>query len=577
MRVPFLFTIALCALTHASIGHTMQMTDLIPQEEKVLQHLSNGIKTFVQENEQPVGLGSFKVILRTPSCEEALYSYEGKMDSLDQIEQFFDYCKEKISEVNASEGSFYSNLSAFRMNSPQEVAVVAVGDFPKEEMLKLIEKHFGGIVLAQNDSLSKESYIEVGSNAAINKVAMRVSFPNLRNSIQSYNDLKECWKFLMLQELYQQRVERCSRTLDESYIHPHPRFFYPVNGYTFSSEEISENLLSYIFWQVESIRNEGFSEEEFCGAKSMLLNQLQYLASNATLPDHAFLASYYADQFLLGDRCPSYRSFLDASAQLVEEIKSHDLLPHIDSFLAEDNRSVQIVYPKLTQAQGMTKDQIEKMIERIASLSSFYRDSEITEEDEFWMLDAKNKAPSVSESLKRIEQKRTLESGPSSSQMTKNMLLESTENAPVVLISKSSGKSSGLVDPFYQLPLNDKEKRIINTIISTMAEKNIIQLALEKRTMEKKGKKVHHVHPMRFIGYILATPELKGGMRKIQKSSFKWDAFVDGFSKRMKEEHSYNNLHRHIPGFCKETGANPDEVAKFIDKRDWEGLVAALI
>ena len=66
-------------------------------------------------------------------------------------------------------------------------------------------------------------------------------------------------------------------------------------------------------------------------------------------------------------------------------------------------------------------------------------------------------------------------------------------------------------------------------------------------------------------------------MRKIHKSSFKWDAFVDGFSKRMKEEHSYNNLYRHIPGFCKEVGANPDDVAKFIDKRDWEGLVRALI
>ena len=264
---------------------------------------------------------------------------------------------------------------------------------------------------------------------------MRIAYPNLHNSLETYHDLKECWKSLMLQELYQQRMERCSRSLNESYIHPHQRFFYPVNGYSFSSEEISENLLSYIFWQVEAIRSEGFSEEEFYGAKHMLLNQLQYLASNAALPDHTFLASYYADQFLLGDRCPTYESFLGASAQLIEEIESQDLVPHIDAFLAEDNRSIQIVYPKLTEGQGLTKDQIEKMIERIASLSSFYRDSEIVEEDELWILDTKNKAPS--ESLIRINQRKATESSPSSIQV-ETALLQSAGNAPVVLVSKPS-------------------------------------------------------------------------------------------------------------------------------------------
>src|ERR1700677_1746097 len=117
MRVPFLFTIALCALTQASDGHTLQMTDLIPQEEKVLHHLSNGIKTYVQENAQPAGCGCFKVVLRTPSGEEVLYSYEGRMDALDQVEQFFDYCREKASEnADKGESNSYSAPYAFRMS-----------------------------------------------------------------------------------------------------------------------------------------------------------------------------------------------------------------------------------------------------------------------------------------------------------------------------------------------------------------------------------------------------------------------------------------------------------------------------
>jgi hypothetical protein len=573
MRVPFLFAIAFCAITY---GHAVQMTDLIPQEEKVLvQSLPNGVKTYIQENDQPAGLGSFKVVLRTVLCDEVLFAYDGKMDSPEQIEHFFEYCKERAEKEVLEEGkiNFHAHLSVFRTGIPQQMAVIAVGDFSKEEMQRLIEKHFGTIALTQSD---EPSHIQVGCNAALNKVAMRVSFPNLHSSIQSYHDLKECWKLLMLQELYQQRLERCSRKLQEAYIHPHPRFFYPVNGYTFSSEEVSENLLSYLFWQVESIRNEGFSEEEFYWSKRMLLNQLHYLASSAALPDHAFLTSYYADQFLLGDRCPSHEPFLAASIQLVEEIKSDDLLPHIDSFLAEKNRSVRVVYPKLTLAQGLTKEQIEKMITRIGSLASFYHGSEISE-DEFWTLDAKNQASSAPKATKTLKPRKGSErSSPSFLVAKEDEPAQPSRfagNAPVVQIAYTPGPT----EHFYQLPLNDKEKRIINTIISTMAEKNIIQLALEKRTMEKKGKKVHHVHPMRFIGHIFSTPELKKGMGKIVKSSFKWDAFVDGFSKRMKEEHSYNNLHRHIPGFCQEVGANPDEVAKFIDKRDWEGLVKSLI
>jgi len=130
---------------------------------------------------------------------------------------------------------------------------------------------------------------------------------------------------------------------------------------------------------------------------------------------------------------------------------------------------------------------------------------------------------------------------------------------------------------FYALPISEKEKKIVQSIFTTMAEKNIIQLALEKRAMEKKGKKITHIHPMRFIAYLFANPELKSCMKKISKSSFKWDAFVDGFSKRMKEENGKDNLIKHVPGFCKEVGADPATITRFIEKRDWEGLAKSLL
>jgi hypothetical protein len=137
--------------------------------------------------------------------------------------------------------------------------------------------------------------------------------------------------------------------------------------------------------------------------------------------------------------------------------------------------------------------------------------------------------------------------------------------------------SSNPTEPFYQLPLTDKEKRFIKIIVMTMAEKNIFQLALERRTLEKKGRKVHHVHPLRFVGFILSDPDLKEGLRTIKKSVFKWDAFVDGFGKRMKEEYGNGNLYQHVPGFAQLVGGNTESICQFLDKKDWEGLLKSML
>lgn len=143
-------------------------------------------------------------------------------------------------------------------------------------------------------------------------------------------------------------------------------------------------------------------------------------------------------------------------------------------------------------------------------------------------------------------------------------------SAPIFLVSSVSNS-------FLELPLADWEKKLIYTIFTTMADKNVIQLAWEKKSLEKKGKKINPVHPMRLLGYVFSDPDLKKAMRAIKKSHFKWNGFIDGFSRRMKEEAGRNNLVRHIPGFCEQVGANPDEVRHYIDKHDWEGLARHLL
>jgi hypothetical protein len=517
--VSFLFAMGLCALSLAL--NAQILTDVLPTEEKVqIVHLSNGVKTYVQEHSAPARFGSVRVIFRNPSSKEELYQFDGTLESL---ESFLHECKGKVS-------------------CPQEIAVVAVGDFSAEEMQLLIDKHFGSLNL---QSLAAKESIRIVTDPNMPNVVLTLSYPIASQSIRTYADLKEAWKELFLQDLFQQRLERCSRALEKVWVHPHPRFFYPVNGYSLIAHEECEDLLSFFLWQVEEIRSNGFFEVEFNNSKHRLLDRLHYLGSRSDSPDSVFLASYFADQFLLGDRCLSLPSFMDASAQLIEEMKMEDLFPRIGSFLHNENRSIQVAYPTPLRVEPLTKGRIEEMIDQIGSLASLYSETGLPDDDEGWSLDFQGASPMLLGAGK-----------PAEFQLANNFVL-----------------ANNVTDSFYQLPITEKEKRIINVILTTMAEKNILQLAFVKRSMEKKGKKIEHIHPLRFIGHILSNSELRSCLRSIKKSSFKWDAFVDGFSRRMREEFSNNNLYVHVPGFCQQIGSNQDTVTRLIQRKDWEGLI----
>ncbi len=130
---------------------------------------------------------------------------------------------------------------------------------------------------------------------------------------------------------------------------------------------------------------------------------------------------------------------------------------------------------------------------------------------------------------------------------------------------------------FYQLPLHDWEKQTIAYIITNMADKNVFQLLLEKKDMERKGKKINQVHPLRFIGYVCSDLRLKRFLRLIKKNTFKWDGFIDGFSGRMREEASRGNLQRFVPDFAAQVGVDPVDIMPFIQRVDCDGLVRFIV
>lgn len=130
---------------------------------------------------------------------------------------------------------------------------------------------------------------------------------------------------------------------------------------------------------------------------------------------------------------------------------------------------------------------------------------------------------------------------------------------------------------FYSLPLHQWEKKIIEKIVSSLAEKTLAQLLIDRKEMEKRGDQIRHVHPLRFMGYVLHDSYLKGCLSQFKNSSFKWSSFIDGFVQKMREEMVKDNVIKHLEGFCDYLKVDLEKVTEFVINGQFENLIYFLM
>lgn len=130
--------------------------------------------------------------------------------------------------------------------------------------------------------------------------------------------------------------------------------------------------------------------------------------------------------------------------------------------------------------------------------------------------------------------------------------------------------------PFFDLPLSNDDKKNIRKLITTMADKNILQLLMEKKSMEKLGDKIRPVHPLKFAAFILKDPYLKKCLRTIEKDSLKWGPFVDGYEEKMRAEVKAGRMLVYLPGFVEFIDGDAKQIQKLIQNKDYAGLLTDL-
>lgn len=152
--------------------------------------------------------------------------------------------------------------------------------------------------------------------------------------------------------------------------------------------------------------------------------------------------------------------------------------------------------------------------------------------------------------------------------------------------SKEDNRESTLTDKkapdkemelYEALPISDTEKEIIGKILTTMAENNLLNLWFQRKDLETLGQQIRSVHPIRFLGTVFSNPKLVRAMHDIRQSKFKWEGFIEGFTERLKEEVNLNNVYPYLSGFAIHVNMHPQQIKKYFDERNYEGLVLFLM
>jgi hypothetical protein len=131
----------------------------------------------------------------------------------------------------------------------------------------------------------------------------------------------------------------------------------------------------------------------------------------------------------------------------------------------------------------------------------------------------------------------------------------------------------------YWTEVTLEEKNDIGFIILTLSYKNLPKLLLNKSQLENAGKRVDHVHPLKFLDCIFQDEELKVGIRNIKKrGGLVWSSFIEGLARSLEEEKQRGTMEEtEFQDFSERLLLNPDIIACQFFGGKWEELIFLLI
>lgn len=126
--------------------------------------------------------------------------------------------------------------------------------------------------------------------------------------------------------------------------------------------------------------------------------------------------------------------------------------------------------------------------------------------------------------------------------------------------------------------VSPEEKSDIRFIITTLANKSLIAVALAKSDLEAAGDRIDHIHPLRFLITVFTDEELKVGIRNIRARGWIWNHFIGGLKDCLAVETRIGNMkEEHIGHFSRIVKIESKLIIPALSQQRWEEFVDLLI
>ena len=138
-----------------------------------------------------------------------------------------------------------------------------------------------------------------------------------------------------------------------------------------------------------------------------------------------------------------------------------------------------------------------------------------------------------------------------------------------------SNPTSNLNVTFSSLTCSKVNEKKIHYLIDTLGNKNKWELLINhKSELEKIGREIDCVHPLRFLSIIIKNQMLKASLKRVQTDYFKYSNFIKGLGQKLEKDQNIIPLAK---GFCIENKLHYSKIKLLIEKKKWKSFVDFLI
>ena len=130
---------------------------------------------------------------------------------------------------------------------------------------------------------------------------------------------------------------------------------------------------------------------------------------------------------------------------------------------------------------------------------------------------------------------------------------------------------------YEQLSYTPADKADIVNLLETLSTYSTLGLLGERTRLNELGKRIEHVHPLKFLEIIFTDEHLTSCLREVESSFFKRISFMGGLEKSFKAKEKLGEVEPYLQDFSKAIKVTTESLQPFFKDQNWRGLVSKLL